>query len=81
VLSNKNKQLFAIIFYNSKNEVIKKQFFEDYKNLKGVSFPHKVVEIVYKDGKEYYQVSTYKNVVLNDMYEEHMYYYTIPVTE
>lgn len=78
VLSNKNKQLNAIIFYSAKGEILKKQFFENYENIRGVLFPTKVVEITYLNNKEYFKVSTYKDIIIDDLREDNMYDYPLP---
>ncbi|NJK95019.1 MAG: hypothetical protein HC905_09015 [Bacteroidales bacterium] len=60
--STKNNKLIGIVFLDTENKVIKKQFFNEYKNLSGLEFPHEVIDIVYINGKENYQVTTYKTL-------------------
>ncbi len=78
MISTKDNNLFGIIFFNTEGTIIKKQFFEDYMVIDGLPFPGKITEITYaEDGKEFYQVTTYKNIVVNDHHEEDLYHFTI----
>ncbi|MBN2349384.1 MAG: hypothetical protein JXJ22_11125 [Bacteroidales bacterium] len=74
LLSTKNKQLFGIVFFDNLENVIKKQFFEEYVNSMGLSFPSKVIEIAYVNNKEIIQVTTYKNITINDVPESYIRY-------
>lgn len=76
--STKNNKLHGIVFLDTENKVIKKQFFNDYKNLNGLEFPHEVIDILYFNGKENYQVTTYKNITIDDLTEGNIYNYPIP---
>lgn len=77
--STKNNKLNGIVFLNLDDKVVKKQFFSEYKNINGLEFPHEVIDITYsKDNKENYQVTTYKNVQIDDLSEGNIYNYPIP---
>jgi hypothetical protein len=75
MISSKEDNLYGIIFFNSEDIIIKKQFFEDYSLNSGLPFPGKITEITYKNGKEIYQVTTYKNIKVNDKREENLYHF------
>jgi hypothetical protein len=75
ILSTKDNNLFGIIFYSPDGKIIKKQFFEDYAIYNGLAFPGKITEITYNNGKENYQVTTYKNIIVNDQSEDYKYYF------
>ncbi len=75
MISTKDDNLFGIVFFNSEDKIIKKQFFEDYSVTNGLAFPGKITEITYIDGKENYQVTTYKNIQVNDRNEEYLYHF------
>jgi hypothetical protein len=77
LISTKDDNLFGIIFYDPQDVMLKKQFFEDYSVINGLAFPGTITEITYKDGKENYQVTTYKNIRVNDRNEEAMYHFNI----
>ncbi len=76
--STTNNKLNGIVFLNMEGKVIKKQFFNDYRNIGGLEFPHEVVDIIYINDKENYQVTTYKNIQIDDLTEGNIYNYTIP---
>lgn len=76
--STRGNKLYGIVFLDTKSNVLKKQFFNDYKNISGLEFPCEIVDITYIGGKENYQVTTYKNIVLDDLTEGNIYNYTIP---
>jgi hypothetical protein len=75
LVSVKNKQLFGVIFQDPKGIVIRKQFFEEYQVINGLSFPGKIIEINITNGIESYQVTTYKNVVVDEMENDSKYFY------
>ncbi len=78
LISNKEKQLFGIIFYGPEGNIKLKQFFEDYNNYDGMNFPGRIVQITYSEGKENYQITTFTKVIINDIKENDIYNYTIP---
>ena len=78
LISTKDNNLFGIIFFNSEDVILKKQFFEDYTLTNGLAFPGKITEITYTDdGKESYQVTTYRNIVVNDHHDENNYHFSV----
>ena len=62
--SQKNGLLQGVIFYNLKNQLIGKQFFKDYINVKGMMFPSKIIEITVIENKKHYKITEFSNVVL-----------------
>ncbi len=77
LVSVKNKQLFGVIFQNPAGVVIRKQFFEEYLVSSGLSFPGKIVEINTIEGRDSYQVTSYKNIVVDEMENDNKYFYNI----
>jgi hypothetical protein len=75
LVSVKNKQLFGVVFMDTKGVIIRKQFFENYLLINGLSFPGKIVEINISNGLESYQVTTYKNIVVDEMENDSKYFY------
>jgi hypothetical protein len=73
LLSTKDNNLTGIIFYSPEGKIIKKQFFEEYAIYNGLAFPGKLTEISYVNNKEVYQITTYKNIVVNDERENSKY--------
>ncbi len=75
LVSVKNKQLFGVIFQDPQGVTIRKQFFEDYLLISGLAFPGRIVEINISNGIESYQVTTYKNIVVDEMENDNKYFY------
>ncbi len=78
LISNKNNHLFGLVFIDSKDKIIRKQFFDQYRNFQGLEFPMEIVDITYTLDKENYQVTTYKNIIIDDVTEDYLYNYAIP---
>ena len=77
-----NKRLDAMIFYNAKGAVISQQYFKKYVNVKGVEFPTEVTMIsISEKGEKNIQLTTYKNVVIDQSDEDEVYRYKIPLTK
>lgn len=81
VISQKDKKLFGVAFFNSKDELMGKQFFKDYQSVKGFEFPSEIVEIYYSEKGENYKVTTYKNIIVDDTGEEYIYDCYIPAAK
>lgn len=77
LVSVKNKQLFGVVFQDPKGAVIRKQFFEEYQVFSGLAFPGKIVEINTIEGRDNYQVTTYKNITVDEMANDNKYFYNI----
>jgi hypothetical protein len=78
---NINKRLDAMLFYNSKGKLVSRQFFKKYVNVKGVEFPTEVTMISYGEkGEQNIQLTTYKNVVIDQNNEDEIYRYKLPIT-
>ncbi len=79
LISQKNKQLYGIVFMDKNNQPSSKQFFNNYKLFSGLMFPTEIVQINYKNGKEFYKVTTFKNIKVNDLSENIFYNFSIPL--
>ena len=78
----KDKRLDAMIFYDAKGKIVSRQFFKDYVNVKGVEFPQEVTMVSYDfEGKKNIQLTTYKNIQIDQSDEDNMYRYRIPITK
>ncbi|MDD4644523.1 MAG: hypothetical protein PHY99_00880 [Bacteroidales bacterium] len=75
LVSVKNKQLFGVIIQDPEGTILRKQFFENYQVISGLSFPGKIVEINITNGLENYQVTTYKNIVIDELENDSKYFY------
>jgi hypothetical protein len=78
MISNIDKKLNGVVIYNPKNEMVSKQVFRNYTTIKGCNVPQELVQILYlKEGKNY-QVTTYKNIKINDTADEKIYNLPVP---
>jgi len=81
-MHNVNKRLDAMIFFDKNTKIVSRQYFKKYTTQKGISFPQEVTMISYlDDGKENIQLTTYKNVVIDQTTEDEIYRYRIPVAK
>ncbi len=78
MISQKNKQLFGMVSFSSKEEVIAKQFFRKYQNFQGVQFPTEVLNFTYFKGSENKKITTYRNVQINNFTTDIYYDYQLP---
>lgn len=77
LIANQNGLLTGIIFNNGAGEIIAKQFYDKYELIGGINFPKEVTQIYYSDGKESYQVTNYKNIVIDESGKDHLYRYPV----
>ncbi len=78
LIATKNKELYSIIFLDKKEEIISKHIFHKYTSIKGLGFPTEIVRIYYNSGKELYELSTYRNIKINETGNDEYYNYQIP---
>ncbi|PIE87571.1 MAG: hypothetical protein CSA01_00235 [Bacteroidetes bacterium] len=76
ILAKKNNRLESVVVMGDGQKILNQQFFRDYKTDKGFEFPHQVVQILYNDNQQKsYQVTEFKNIVVNDMQNDTKYHY------
>ncbi|MBN1251765.1 MAG: hypothetical protein JXR51_06790 [Bacteroidales bacterium] len=75
LVSTKEKQLFGIVFLNTKGDIVSKHFFRNYQQINGFSFPTEVVRMNYIDDFESYETTTYKKIIINDTENNEYYNY------
>lgn len=78
ILSQRQKQLYGLVSLNPEGQVIAKQFFRKYELIDGLQFPTEIVSITYHNGKEKQQITSYRNITLNQMQDETFYAYPLP---
>ena len=78
IMSNLDKKLQAIAFYNPNSDLLSKQFYKNYINVSGCEIPTEITQINYHDQGQNYQVTSYKNVVINEKGNEIIYDYKLP---
>ena len=78
LVSNVEKKLHGVIIYDTKKSLVSKQIFKTYTNVKGCNVPTELVQVLYaKEGKNY-QITTYKNIKINDNADQNLYNLAIP---
>jgi hypothetical protein len=78
LISDVNRQLNGIVFKNNAGEVVGRQFFRNYTKVKGLSFPQEIVKENYVGGQKEYELTTFSNILINDLSSENTYNYKIP---
>jgi hypothetical protein len=78
LLSNVNQQLNGIVIKNASGEVVSRQFFRNYLKVKGISFPQEIVKELIVNGQKAYELTTYSNILINELSGENKYNYKIP---
>ncbi len=81
VTSTKNKDLYGVVIFDPSGNILSKQLFKKYKQIEGIRFPEEIIQVVYSDGKESYQLITFKNVQINNLQNESFYNYCLPVAK
>ena len=77
VIANKTNQLFGVVFFNGEGRMLSKQFYEEYYNIDGIDFPTKITQFFYTETAEFYQVTTYKNIIVDEKDNDNLYDYPI----
>jgi hypothetical protein len=73
-----DNKLYGVVFYNPKKVMIGKQLFTQYFKINSFEFPTEIVNFSYNEnGQEIHQITTYKNIKVNN-WDEDTYNYTIP---
>jgi hypothetical protein len=80
LIANQNGLIKGIIFYNTENKIVSKQFFEDYQNISGIMFPTKMVHFFYDEqGNETIQKTEFKNIKIDE--EGNDRFYDFPIAD
>lgn len=74
-ISTKNKSLYGVVFFSADKKILSKQIVKSYTTVSGLKFPAEIIQIYYKEGKENYQVMTFKNIKVNNQQNESFYRY------
>jgi len=72
-ISQKDRNLYGVVFFAPDDTVIGKQIFRNYVTIDGVSFPQEVIQITIVEGEEFYKVTTFSNVKINNLEKDEMY--------
>ncbi len=78
LIANKDGLITGIIFYNTEDKIVSKQFFENYQNIQGIHFPTRMVQFFYDEkGNETIQKTEFKNIIIDE--EGNDRFYDFPV--
>jgi hypothetical protein len=78
LLSNVDQKLNGIVFKNNAGEVVSRQFFRNYMKVNGLSFPQEIYRENYINGQKDIELTTFTNIVVNDLSGENKYDFKIP---
>jgi hypothetical protein len=73
VISMKNNQLFGIALFKPNGEIMGKRFYQDYESVQGLPFPKKIIQVSYLHGEEYYKITTFENIKIDELENDEMY--------
>lgn len=77
LVSTIDKRLYGVVFQDTEGEVIRKQFFSDYEIVSGLAFPGIITEIYYTGDDESYQVTTFRNIRIDELENDQFYHYPV----
>jgi hypothetical protein len=73
ITSKRDNKLYGVAIFSKDDVLISKQIFDNYIQVGNIDFPTKIIQIQYSSEGESYQITNYKNIVLNEM-KNHYYY-------
>lgn len=77
-IAQRNNRLIGVVFFDKNDKQIAKQTFRNYTNVNGIDIPQEVIMVSTQNGKPYYLVTTYKNIVVNDFKDTKNYRVDLP---
>lgn len=78
LLSQEDRKLTGVVYLSPENIALQKQFFRDYALTGGLTFPREMIEVKYDQGKEFYKITSFENVEVNDLGNDASYRYDLP---
>lgn len=76
VVVKKENRLESVIMMGDDSEILSRQFYRDYQRTGAFEFPRQIVQIIPDEsGADNYQVTEFKNIVVNDMDHDHLFRY------
>ncbi|SMG46316.1 hypothetical protein SAMN05661096_03258 [Marivirga sericea] len=73
ILSLKNEQLFGIVLFKPNGEIMGKRFYKNYTSVNGLPFPQQIIQVSYLYGEEYYKITTFSNIKIDESENDEMY--------
>lgn len=77
LVSTIDKKLYGVVFMDYEGKVLRKQFFDQYMVVDGLAFPGRITEIYYVNDKEDYQVTSFKNLKVDEMDYDDLYFFPV----
>lgn len=77
IISQKDRKIYGIAFYDAEENLLNRQFFRDYVNVRGLEFPTRIIQIAYVNDQELYKETRFRNVKVNDLQDNHIYNYDV----
>lgn len=78
VMSKVNRKIYGIVFFKTNGNIAGKQFFRKYKKIQGVDFPTEVIQINYTPTGTSRQITTFKNIVIDQPNDKKLFDRAIP---
>lgn len=78
MIANEQKKITGIIFFDTQNKILSKQFFNKYQNFDGLVFPTEIIQITYINGNKNRQITTYRNIAVNETGNDKIYNFKLP---
>ena len=78
LLSIVDQKLNGIVFKNNAGEIVSRQFFRNYTKVNGLSFPQEIYRENYVNGQKDMELTTFTNILVNDLSGENKYDFKIP---
>jgi hypothetical protein len=78
VMSKVNRKIYGIVFFKSNGKIAGKQFFRKYKKIAGVDFPTEVMQINYTPSGTNQQITSFKNIVIDQANDKKLFDRAIP---
>jgi len=78
LLSQEDRKLTGVVYLSPERIALQKQFFRNYTETGGLAFPTEMIEVKYNEGKEFYKITSFGEVEINDLHNDASYRYELP---
>lgn len=74
IIARKGNRLESVIIVGDQQKILSKQFYRNYEKINAFEFPTQIIQVLYdQNGGENYQVTEFKNIIVNDMSNNALY--------
>ena len=68
MVAKKDNRLESVVMVGEESKILSRQFYRNYIKIGAFEFPQQIVQILPgEEGEDNYQVTEFKNIVVNDM--------------